>query len=123
MKNKDWGLFIIRLGLGILFLVAGFGKITGIAGFAAAVWGSLIIAWLVALGEFLGGISLIVGKLTKWSTLGLAIIMIGAIFIVAIPNVMGNSSAIVKLLEDTAVLTSLIGIMIIGPGKISMDKY
>ena len=31
-QNEDMGLLILRLGLGLLFLLAGFGKLTGILG-------------------------------------------------------------------------------------------
>ena len=128
MKH-DTGLLILRIGLGILFLFSGFGKLTGIlgpgiSGFAAMVYGSLILAWLVALGEFFGAISLLTGIWTKWSTIWLSVIMLGAIFIVNIPALsdLNNPMGFGGLLMNLSVLTSLLALMLTGPGQYSFGK-
>ncbi len=116
--KKDAGLRIIRIGLGLLFLFAGFGKITGklgpgIAGFAPMVWGSLLVAWLIALGEFFGGISLLINKWTKYSTVWLSVIILGAILMVSLPGFSAaDPMTLIKLLEDVVVLTSLLGLVV-----------
>ena len=129
MANKDAGLLTIRLGLGLLFLIAGLGKLIGaplgpgIAGFSGMVWGSVVLAWLIALGELVGGISLFLGKGMKYATIWLAIIMVGAIFIASIPSVAsGQPMALIGLLSNIVILTGVVGLMMTGPGSISMDK-
>jgi len=129
MARTNAGLLIMRIGLGILFLIAGLGKMIGaplgpgIAGFSGMVWGSVLVAWLVALGEFFGSLSLLTGKGMTYATAWLALIMLGAIFMVAVPGVMqGAPMALIKLLEDTVVFTGLIGLMLTGPGTLRMNK-
>ncbi len=124
--KKDLGLFIIRFGLGILFLLAGFGKITGILGpgiamFSGMVGNSIVVAWLVALGEFFGGVSLVTGVWTKYATIWLSIIILGAIIMVSLPGFKAaDPMTLIKLLEDLVVFTSLIGINLTGSGKCSV---
>jgi putative oxidoreductase len=128
MKCDNTGLFMIRLGLGILFVFAGFGKLTGvfgpgIKGFSGMVWGSLFLAWIIALGELLGGISLLTGVWTKYSTIGLSIIMLGAIFMASIPGLdSANPMTLISLLSNVVILTSLLGVMFMGPGKCCIKK-
>jgi len=126
MKNKNAGLLVLRIGLGILFLIAGFGKMTGIAGlgidgFSGMVFGSVLLAWIIALGEFLGGISLLVGVWTRYSTIGLSVIMLGALFMVSIPGFDASAPmTVIELFLNLNVLTALIGVTLIGTGTCSI---
>ena len=128
MYNEDYGLFVLRLGLGLLFLLAGFGKLTGILGpgiegFAGMVWGMTWLAVLIGAGELLGGIGLITGTLTKWAAGGLMIIMAGAIVLVAFPSFdAANPATLIKLLEDVVVFTGLLTLVLSGPGELSFDE-
>jgi uncharacterized membrane protein YphA (DoxX/SURF4 family) len=50
MSNKDNGLLAIRIGVGLLFIIAGFGKLTGIlgpgiSGFSGMVFGSVNVGF------------------------------------------------------------------------------
>ncbi|MCB0506900.1 MAG: DoxX family protein [Chitinophagales bacterium] len=78
LLNKDVGLFIIRIGLGIMFMLHGFPKISGGVDtwekigmamgnigihFMPAFWG-----FMAALAEFGGGICLILGILFRPAT-------------------------------------------------------
>lgn len=114
-RNEDCGLLLLRLGYGILFLVAGFGKLTGyggpgLDGFAGMVWGMWWLALLVALGEFLGGLALLVGRFTDYAGYGLAVIMLGAIYVVWTQgNTMGA-------LQNVAHLGAMLGLAMTGPG-------
>ena len=83
--NTDYGLLIIRIGLGIAFMLHGYPKISGgmetwtkIGGsmgnigihFAPAVWG-----FLAALAEFGGGICLVLGIFFRPATAALVFTM------------------------------------------------
>lgn len=83
-KYSDMALLLLRLGVGYIFIVHGWGKLTGIEG-TAGFFGSLgipiplVMAWVVALIEFFGGIMVVFGAYTKILNLLLAIIMAVAI--------------------------------------------
>lgn len=128
MGNNDTGLFLIRLGIGVLFVIAGFGKITGILGpgiaaFSGMVFGSVLVAWLVALGELAGGLSLLTGFKHKWGAIVLGIIMIGAIFIASVPAFDGsNPMTVIGLFSNLALLGGIAGLYFTGPGSIKVGK-
>lgn len=85
-KYSDYAILLLRLGVGYIFIVHGWGKLTGIEGTAGFFGGlgipiPLVMAWVVAIVEFFGGIMVIVGAYTKIVNLLLAITMAVAIII------------------------------------------
>lgn len=81
----DYALLIIRLVLGVTFLVHGSQKMFGAfggPGLAAVVKMMGPVGYLVAIGEFFGGLGILVGFLTRFSAAALTVIMLGAIFMV-----------------------------------------
>ncbi len=90
-KNYDIALLLIRIGVGIIFIVAGWGKLTGIEG-AQAFFGDIgiplagVMAWVVAIVEFFGGIMVLAGIYIRVPAVLLAIIMVVAIFTVKLPD-------------------------------------
>ena len=90
---RGWGLTVLRIVVGMVFLVHGLQKLLvmgfgGVAGF----FGSLgvpapgLFAVLVTLVEVLGGLALIVGLLTRLAAILLALDMLVAILTVHLPN-------------------------------------
>ncbi|MGH2362908.1 MAG: DoxX family protein [bacterium] len=72
MTLRDWALLILRLGIGLTFIVHGYPKIfpSGPGGFAGFVQslgfpGPLFFAWVVAIVEFFGGIAMVIGFLVR----------------------------------------------------------
>jgi len=88
MGCKSKGLLVLRLAAGIIFLMHGWGKLTGnpsiemFSGMLANMgWPiPMFFAWVVALVEFLGGIALILGICTRPFAIALAIDMLVAFF-------------------------------------------
>ncbi len=86
------GLLILRFGVGIVMTVHGFQKIFQLGvGQLAEMWTGMvplaqIAAPIVSIVEFAGGIALILGVLTRVAAALLAMDMLGAIFIVHLPN-------------------------------------
>ena len=85
---RKYGLVLLRIGLGALFAVYGWNKVSDISGFQGMLdgMGMGFMAWPVALIELLGGIALILGIFTRLAGLLLAIIMLVAIVQVHLAN-------------------------------------
>ncbi len=83
---KDKALLAIRIVAGLIFVMHGYGKLTGnpsLEMFAGMLSGmgfpmAMFFAWLVALTEFLGGLALIVGIFVRPAGVLLAIVMLVA---------------------------------------------
>jgi len=88
-RHQDWGVTILRMVVGVVFLAHGGQKlfvfgISGFAGFLAKVGipAPLLAALLVSLVEFGGGLALFFGLFTRWAALPLAVNMLVAILTV-----------------------------------------
>jgi putative oxidoreductase len=84
----SWSTFVVRVVLGIIFFAHGAQKVLGwfggyglkgTVGYLTSTGLALPIAYLVCFFEFLGGIGLVLGLLTRLDALAIAIVMIGAI--------------------------------------------
>jgi putative oxidoreductase len=123
-NNKDFGLLLLRIGVGIAFMVHGYPKIfmggaVGLAkGLAAAgIPGGIFAAYLAGIAEFFGGIALILGIFFRPLTIVMAINML-----VALIFHLNLGDPFIKYshaLESGIVFISLI---FIGPGKFSLDE-
>lgn len=120
-KNGDLAILLLRIGVGIIFIVAGWGKLTGIEG-VQGFFGNVgiplpgIMAWVVALVEFFGGILVLLGAYTRIPYLLLAFIMLVAIFMVKLPD--GFSGFRLELMLMLASLS----LFFIGNGSYSVDN-
>ncbi|MEX2603827.1 MAG: DoxX family protein, partial [Gracilimonas sp.] len=87
MKNKDIAVLLLRIGVGVIFVVSGWGKLSGIEG-VQQFFGNIgiplagFMAWVVALVEFVGGLMVLVGYKVEVPGILLAITMLVAIFTV-----------------------------------------
>jgi len=86
---NDWTLTLLRLAAGIMILAHGLQKTLGSfggPGFSAQMAGfeaggiPAVFAFLAIMAEFLGGIGLILGALTRIAAFGLAVNMIVAVY-------------------------------------------
>lgn len=126
-----WSPVLLRLGLGIVFLVSGVGKLAGIgpkatgiegfAGFLASlgVPAPVLFAWLVALVETAGGLLLLVGLLVRYAAVLLAGDMLVATLLVHLPNgfSVGDGG-----IEYTMVLClASLSLALSGPGRWALE--
>jgi putative oxidoreductase len=89
-KGAGLSLFLLRLVVGVIFLVHGIGKFSGDSGIEGTAMFfakvgiplALFMAWVVAVVEIVAGIALIRGIFIKTSAVLLGIIMLVAIFYV-----------------------------------------
>lgn len=78
----DWSLLALRLVLGAVFMAHGAQKLFGAfggPGLTAVVQMMGPVGYLVTIGEFFGGLGLILGVLPRFSAASIIVIMIGAI--------------------------------------------
>lgn len=119
MNNPNLGLLLIRLGLGSIFLAHGIQKVQGmeaVVGFFGTLGLPAAVAYLVAAGEFLAGLSMLLGFWTHWAGKVIAVIMIGAIALAKYKmGFLGGYEF------DLMLLLSALGISFAGSGTYSFD--
>ena len=127
-KHLDLGLLLIRIVLGGMFMVYGAPKLFGgpdawqplgaaMGNFHITFWPAFW-GFMAAFSMFVGGICLIAGLLTRVFCLFLLITMI-----VATSVHLGNGEGLLgagHAIEDGAVF---LGLLIIGPGRYSLDAW
>jgi len=104
----------LRLSVGLIFLMQGWGKLNAIEmptalldgiGFPAAGF----FAWLLAVTEFLGGIGLILGIWVRCFAKLLFVVMLVALFTVHIPGSFAGAMTPIALLGSTLAVALLGG--------------
>jgi putative oxidoreductase len=125
-RRVDTGLLILRIAVGIVFLVHGgqklfvfgFGGVTGAFG-QMGIPMPTVTGPLAALVEFLAGGALVIGLLTRLAALGLAIDMLGAILFVHYKGGFFLPSGYEYALTLAA---ANVAIMVAGAGYYSLDR-
>jgi putative oxidoreductase len=124
---KNFGLLIIRVGLGIMFIYHGYPKITGgeekwtklgaAMGYVGIHFLPMVWGLLCALVETVGGALLIVGLAFRPICILLLLnLMVATAMVFAIGEGLDGAA---HAIEDAVVFA---GLIFIGPGKYSMDK-
>ena len=120
----DVSLLIVRVVAGLIFAAHGaqklFGAFGGI-GLAGIVEALGPVGYLVAIGEFFGGLGLIVGFLTRFSAASLIVIMIGAIVLTHGKNGFFLSDGGFEY--NLALIGLLAPTLLAGPGKYAVGRY
>ena len=121
-KYSDLAPLLLRIGVGLIFIVAGWGKLTAIDG-TAQFFGTIgipmagLMAWLVAIIEFFGGIMVLAGFRIQLPALLLAIIMVVAI----ITTKLGGDEVFRAMRLDLMLLLASLSLVIIDRGAYSVD--
>jgi putative oxidoreductase len=124
--NPSWGLTVLRVVVGGVFLRHGAQKLfeIGIGG-AADMFGSMHIplpfvsAVVVTMVEFLGGIALLLGVLTRWAAALLAIDMVVGVTVVYLEPRFFQKGGIELPLT---LLAASIALALLGPGAASLGS-
>lgn len=126
-RYRDLGLLVVRLGLGLAFVVYGYPKITGGPqlweqiggsmgilgiGFAPKFWG-----FMAAFAEFGGGILLILGLFTRVATLLLLCVMAMATVVH-----LDKGDPFTTALHPIELASVFLGLTFVGPGRYSIDR-
>ncbi|MEX0593795.1 MAG: DoxX family protein [Balneolaceae bacterium] len=119
-KKLDIALLVGRIIVGLIFILAGWGKLTGIEG-VQGLFGDVgiplagVMAWVVALVEFVGGIMVLVGYKTRTAALLLALVMVGAIVFVKL------SQGWNAMRLDMALFALNLTFYLVGAGSMSIE--
>jgi putative oxidoreductase len=119
----DVSLLLVRVVVGVIFAAHGAQKLLGAfggPGLAATVEKMGALGYLVTIGEFFGGLGLIVGFLCRFSAASLIVIMIGAIAMVHGKN--GFFLNDNGFEYNLALIGLLAPILIAGPGRFSIGR-
>jgi putative oxidoreductase len=126
-RLRDFGLLVMRVGLGLAYIVHGSGKVFGGPAMWTQIGGSMAnfgvtfapMAWgiLAAMAEFAGGILLILGFLFRPATIFL-------LFTMVVATVMlfksGQNFGVYSHPLKMAIV--FLGLLFVGPGRYSLDK-
>ena len=112
-------LLVGRVFLSILFIVSGFGKLTGAADFAGylaslGIPGGIAMAYLVGAVEFFGGLAILVGFQTRIVAYVLAVFTVGTILTAH----MGDATAAMK---NLSIVGGFLVLGAAGAGAYSVD--
>lgn len=125
-SQKDSGYLILRVVLGIILIVAGYFKLfvfgfDGVAGFFTKIdlFATPLLAYLVPLLEFVGGIAILLGVFTRFLSVWV-IVQFGLLAIYVLPMLMDKGWNDVRL----ELLIVALGILLItnGPGRWSLAR-
>ena len=122
---------ILRLFVGFAFMMHGSQKLlgafggSGVAGFAGmltkiGVEPANILAWVVSITEFVGGVCVFFGFLTRFWAAGLVIDMAVAVAKVHLPNGFFAAKGGMELPLSFGVMALVI--LLTGPGSLSVDR-
>ena len=129
-KTNDTVVLIGRILLAVMFIISGFGKITGFDGTVGYIASKgLPLPQIVAIGTILvelgGGIMLAVGYKARWAGLALAIftLLAGIIF----HNFWAAEAAQkmaqqINFMKNIAITGGMLMVFAFGPGRLSVDK-
>lgn len=122
MTLQNSGLLVARILLGLLFLVAGWGKLAdvqGFAGYMASGGVPAFLAWPVVLFEILGGLALILGLLTRPAALALGLFSVATAVMFHSP---ADPAQMTNFLKNMALAGGYLAIAITGAGAWSVDR-
>ena len=124
-SNQSWGITVLRVVVGIVFLAHGAQKlfVYGFHGTAGAFGGMgipvpAVSSAVVTLVEFLGGAALIVGLLTRWAAALNGFDMVVAILLVHLKNGFLKPGGFEHPLT---LLAACVALVMLGPGALSVD--
>ena len=127
MNEKDkhlWGHTILRVTIGFLFLITGYGKVTNPDGVVGMLTGfglpiPIILAWILILSELIFGALVLVGYKVKYTAWPLAAVLLLAWILVSIPKFgVLTPFAMFHLIGAAGAIT----IALTGPGKWALSK-
>lgn len=125
-RTRDWTLLALRIVIGLIFVLHGIPKLTGIegtVGFFSSLGLPGLLGPAVGVAEVIAGPLVAVGLFHRAAVLVLAVIITGALVLVQIPHgtAEGLGGITAGLERDLLILVSLAALTAHGPGARSLD--
>jgi putative oxidoreductase len=128
--QKDWAALLGRILLAVIFVVSGYGKLTGFDGAAGYIASKglpmpQVLAGIAILIELLGGVALIVGWKTRWVAAAFIVFLLvitpifHAYWAAAPEQMMGQQ---INFMKNLSILGGMLLLLGFGPGRLSVDK-
>jgi putative oxidoreductase len=121
--DAGWGVAAVRIVMGLIFLTAGWGKVTSGFGVVAANFAKMgmpapgVVGPFIALLELIGGALLLVGIAGRWLGLLFALEFVVATFVVKLPSVGWAGARLDAMLLGGGIL-----LFLAGSGRLSVDE-
>jgi len=119
-----------RTLLAVLFVVSGFGKVTGFAGTAAYMASkgmpmpeALLVGAIVV--ELLGGLMIVAGWKSRWAALAIFLFLIPTTLIFHNPAGLAGQEAqtqMIHLMKNVSIMGGMLLLAAFGPGAWSVDR-
>jgi len=137
LRTDDaWSSLVLRVVLGVVMFPHGAQKLFGwfggygFSGTMGAFTGQMhipaVVAFLVIMAESVGAVMLVVGAVTRFAAFGIACVMVGAIWLVHLPNGFfmnwSGKQAGEGYEYHLLMLAMSVALMIAGGGKWSVDR-
>lgn len=126
-KKSSVVMVVARVGLGLIFLASGLGKLaawSGTVGYAASKGvPEVLLAGAVAL-ELLGAASLLAGWKTRWGVAALLIFLLPVTALFHAPWMAQGAEVhlqIIQFLKNLSIAGGLLAVAAAGPGAFSLD--
>jgi len=128
--QKDWAALLGRILLAGIFVISGFGKITGFEGTADQIASKglplpQVLTAIAILIEFVGGLAIVAGWKTRWAALAFIVFMIVITPIfhgywAAPPDQVMDQQ--INFMKNVSILGGSLLLFAFGPGRYSVDK-
>lgn len=120
---RTHGVLVGRVFLGLLFLVAGYGKLTGesgVGGFGGGLEAMglplpMLLAWVVVLVEIIGGAMLILGYRVGQAAAALSIFLVLTVLLVH--NPLKDAAELTAALKNLSILGGMLYVLAYGAGE------
>ncbi|MGR3640450.1 DoxX family protein [Alterinioella nitratireducens] len=123
MSNPlSYGLLAARVLMALIFIVAGFGKlgdVQGFAGYLASGGLPAVLAWPAILFEILAGLALLIGFQTRLTALALAAFSVVTAALYHFDP--ANSAQMTMFLKNVAMAGGYIALAVAGAGALALD--
>ena len=116
-----------RVGLGLLFVISGFGKITGFAGTAGYMaskgmpMAEALLVGAIAV-ELIGGLMLVAGYKARWAALAIAAFLVPTTLIFHSPVGPEAQAQMTQFLKNLSILGGMLYVAAFGAGAWSLDR-
>jgi len=131
--GADIALLIARILLAAIFVQGGFGKLTGLEGFAGYLTGHGVpanaaypLSIVAAIVEFFGGLAILLGFMARYVALLMALFVLVAAFIGhrywEITDPAMNYNQTIHFMKNVAIIGGFLALYAAGPGRFSVDR-